>query len=81
NQGKPVVVLDDYDRENECDLILPCQKATEENITIMLEHTSGIICLAMDSNKARELNLTPMVAADQYTSTFTTPFTVTIEAK
>ncbi|MDE4986590.1 3,4-dihydroxy-2-butanone-4-phosphate synthase, partial [Francisella tularensis subsp. holarctica] len=38
-QGKPVVVLDDYDRENERDLILPGQKATEENITFMLEHT------------------------------------------
>ncbi|MDE4957621.1 3,4-dihydroxy-2-butanone-4-phosphate synthase, partial [Francisella tularensis subsp. holarctica] len=54
---KPVVVLDDYDRENVGDLILPGQKATEENITFLLEHTSGIICLAMDSKKARELNL------------------------
>ncbi|MDE5004872.1 3,4-dihydroxy-2-butanone-4-phosphate synthase, partial [Francisella tularensis subsp. holarctica] len=70
-----------YDRENEGDLILPGQKATEENITFMIEHTSGIICLAMDSKKARELNLTPIVAADQNNSTFTTPFTVTIEAK
>ncbi|MDE4990548.1 3,4-dihydroxy-2-butanone-4-phosphate synthase, partial [Francisella tularensis subsp. holarctica] len=64
-QGKPLVVLDDYDRENEGDLIIPGQKATEENITFMLDHTSGIICFAMDSKKARELNLTPMVAADQ----------------
>ena len=80
-QGKPVVVLDDYDRENEGDLILPGQKATEANIAFMLEHTSGIICLAMDSKKACQLNLTLMVAADQNNSTFTTPFTVTIEAK
>ncbi|MDE5000868.1 3,4-dihydroxy-2-butanone-4-phosphate synthase, partial [Francisella tularensis] len=64
-QGKPVVVLYDYDRENEGYLILPGQKATEENITFMLEHTSVIICLAMDSKKARVLNLTPMVAAVQ----------------
>ena len=80
-QGKPVVVLDDYDRENEGDLILPGQKATEANIAFMLKHTSGIICLAMDSKKACQLNLTPMVAADQNNSTFTTPFTITIEAK
>lgn len=48
-QGKPVVVLDDYDRENEGDLILPGEKATEANIAFMLEYTSGIVCLAMDS--------------------------------
>ncbi|ALB02297.1 3,4-dihydroxy-2-butanone 4-phosphate synthase [Francisella persica ATCC VR-331] len=80
-QGKPVVVLDDYYRENEGDLILPGQKATKANIAFMLEHTSGIICLAMDSKKACQLNLTPMVAADQNNNTFTTPFTITIEAK
>lgn len=80
-QGKPVVVLDDYDRENEGDLILPGEKATKENIAFMLEHTSGIICLSMDSKRANELNLTPMVAADKNNSTFETPFTVTIEAK
>ncbi|QIV96766.1 GTP cyclohydrolase II /3,4-dihydroxy-2-butanone 4-phosphate synthase [Allofrancisella inopinata] len=79
--GKPVVVLDDYDRENEGDLILPGQMTTEQNIAFMLEHTSGIICLAMDSKQAKKLNLTPMVAADQNNSTFSTPFTVTIEAK
>ncbi|MED7819535.1 MULTISPECIES: 3,4-dihydroxy-2-butanone-4-phosphate synthase [unclassified Francisella] len=80
-QGKPVVVLDDYDRENEGDLILPGQKATEENIAFMLKHTSGIICLSMDSTQATKLNLSPMVAADKNNSTFSTPFTVTIEAK
>lgn len=79
--GKPVVVLDDYDRENEGDMIFPGQIATAENIAFMLEHTSGIVCLAMDSTHAKKLNLTPMVAADQNNSTFTTPFTVTIEAK
>ncbi|MDE5012665.1 3,4-dihydroxy-2-butanone-4-phosphate synthase, partial [Francisella tularensis] len=76
----PGVGLEDYDREHERDLILPGQQATEENITFMLEHTRGIICWAMDSKKARELHLTPLVAADQNTSTFTTPVTVTIEA-
>jgi 3,4-dihydroxy 2-butanone 4-phosphate synthase/GTP cyclohydrolase II len=80
-QGKPVVVIDDFDRENEGDLILPGERATEENIAFMLEHTSGIVCLPMDSKKANELNLVAMVAADKNNSTFTTPFTITIEAK
>ncbi|AIT09686.1 3,4-dihydroxy-2-butanone 4-phosphate synthase [Candidatus Francisella endociliophora] len=80
-QGKPVVVADDHDRENEGDLILPGQLASEENIAFMLEHTSGIVCLSMDSKRASALNLAPMVTADKNNSTFSTPFTVTIEAK
>ena len=80
-QGKGVVVIDDYDRENEGDLILPGEMATQENIAFMLQHTSGIICLAMNSLQANKLQLTPMVAADKNNSTFETAFTVTIEAK
>lgn len=79
--GKGVVVIDDYDRENEGDLILPGEMATQENIAFLLQHTSGIVCLAMDSNQANKLSLSPMVAADKNNSTFETPFTVTIEAK
>jgi 3,4-dihydroxy 2-butanone 4-phosphate synthase/GTP cyclohydrolase II len=80
-KGTPVVVLDDYDRENEGDMIFPGEMATAENIAFMLEYTSGIVCLAMDSKQAKKLNLSPMVAADKNNSTFETPFTVTIEAK
>ncbi|QLE79026.1 3,4-dihydroxy-2-butanone-4-phosphate synthase [Francisella sp. Scap27] len=79
--GKAVVVIDDYDRENEGDLILPGEMATQENIAFMLQYTSGIVCLAMDSTQANKLSLAPMVAADKNNSTFETPFTVTIEAK
>ncbi len=80
-QGKGVVVIDDHDRENEGDLILPGEMATQENIAFMLQHTSGIVCLAMDSNHANKLQLSPMVASDKNNSTFATPFTVTIDAK
>jgi 3,4-dihydroxy 2-butanone 4-phosphate synthase/GTP cyclohydrolase II len=80
-QGKGVVVIDDHDRENEGDLILPGEMATQENIAFMLQYTSGIVCLAMDSSQANKLQLVPMVAADKNNSTFETPFTVTIEAK
>lgn len=80
-KGTPVVVLDDYDRENEGDMIFPGEMATAENVAFMLEYTSGIVCLAMDSKQAKKLNLSPMVPADKNNSTFETPFTVTIEAK
>ena len=62
-QGKGVVVIDDHDRENEGDLILPGEMATQENIAFMLQYTSGIVCLAMDSSQANKLQLVPMVAA------------------
>lgn len=68
--GTPVVVMDDYERENEGDMILPAQMANEKNIAFMLEYTSGIICLAMSSKHAEQLDLSPMVAADQNNSTF-----------
>lgn len=55
--GKAVVVIDDYDRENEGDLILPGEMATQENIAFMLQYTSGIVCLAMDSTQANKLSL------------------------
>ncbi|WP_395946517.1 3,4-dihydroxy-2-butanone-4-phosphate synthase [Caedibacter taeniospiralis] len=80
-QGKSIIVTDDEDRENEGDLIFPGQLANPENINLMLQNASGIICLAMSKPHAKRLQLTPMVPADLNTSHFTTPFTVTIEAK
>ncbi len=80
-QGIPVVVLDDYDRENEGDMILPGEVATEKNIAFMLEHTSGIVCLAMNPTQAKKIELTPMVDTTKNDSAFCTPFAVTIEAK
>ena len=80
-EGKGVIVIDDHDRENEGDLIIPGEMATQENIAFMLQYTSGIVCLAMSSEQANKLELKPMVATDKNNSTFETPFTVTIESK
>ncbi|WP_440615757.1 3,4-dihydroxy-2-butanone-4-phosphate synthase [Cysteiniphilum sp. 6C5] len=80
-QGKSIIVTDDEDRENEGDLIFPGQLANAENVNLMLQHASGIVCLAMSKAHAKRLQLNPMVPADLNTSQFTTPFTITIEAK
>ena len=45
--GKPVVVIDDEDRENEGDLVIPAQMATPDAINFMAMHGRGLICLAM----------------------------------
>lgn len=80
-QGKSIIVTDDEDRENEGDLIFPGELANAENVNFMLNHASGIICLAMSKEHARKLQLHPMVPENLNTSQFTTPFTTTIEAK
>ena len=80
-QGKTIIVTDDEDRENEGDLIFPGQRANSQNINLMLQHASGIVCLAMSKSHAKRLQLNPMVPVDLNTSQFTTPFTITIEAK
>ena len=79
--GKSVAVTDDEDRENEGDLIFAGQCADIQNVNLMLQHASGIICLAMSQKHAKELQLQPMVPSDLNTSQFSTPFTITIEAK
>ena len=45
--GRPVIVTDDADRENEGDIILAAEKATAETIAFMVKHTSGVICVPM----------------------------------
>ena len=43
--GKPVVVVDDADRENEGDLIIAADKITPEALAFMVRHTSGVVCM------------------------------------
>jgi 3,4-dihydroxy 2-butanone 4-phosphate synthase/GTP cyclohydrolase II len=45
--GRPVVVVDDEDRENEGDLIFAAEKATPELVSFMVRYTSGYICVAL----------------------------------
>ncbi len=76
--GKPVIVVDDEDRENEGDMLLAAEFATAEQLAFMIRHTGGIVCLSMPDDLANHLNLPPMV--EQNTSRRKTAFTVSIEA-
>jgi 3,4-dihydroxy 2-butanone 4-phosphate synthase / GTP cyclohydrolase II len=76
--GRPVIVVDDENRENEGDIIIPAEHATTENIAFTIRHTGGVICLAMTNVLADHLELPPMVqhnAAKRGTA-----YTVSIEA-
>ena len=77
--GVPVILLDDFDRENEADLIVAADKLTVETMALMIRECSGIVCLCLTADKVRELELPPM--APENGSRYGTPFTVSIEAR
>ena len=78
-RGEIVIVVDDEDRENEGDLIMAAEFATPENIAFFIRHTSGFICAAITSERARDLRLDPMVAEN--TESMKTAFLVSVDAK
>ena len=60
--GRPCILVDAWDRENEGDVIIPAQVATPEQINFMARHARGLICLSISGEKARQLRLPPMAA-------------------
>ncbi|MEW7848074.1 3,4-dihydroxy-2-butanone-4-phosphate synthase [Massilia aurea] len=77
--GVPVILLDDFDRENEADLIVAAEKINDETMALMIRECSGIVCLCLSDDKVRALELPPM--APENGSRYGTPFTVSIEAR
>jgi 3,4-dihydroxy 2-butanone 4-phosphate synthase/GTP cyclohydrolase II len=77
-RGRMIVVCDDVDRENEGDIVLPAQFATDEEINFMATHARGLICLALTPERCDELGLNLMAAKNE--SPLETAFTVSIEA-
>src|SRR5690606_22861662 len=77
--GRMFILVDDDDRENEGDLVIPAQMATPDAINFMARHGRGLICLALTKERADALQLAPM-ARDKRTR-LETAFTISIEAK
>jgi 3,4-dihydroxy 2-butanone 4-phosphate synthase/GTP cyclohydrolase II len=77
--GRPYILVDAEDRENEGDVIIPAQFATPEQINFMAKHARGLICLSITAERARQLRLPPMSTDNQ--SGHGTAFTVSIEAR
>ena len=78
-EGKMFVLIDDEDRENEGDLVIPASMVTPETINFMAKYGRGLICLAMTGERASELGLDLMSKRNE--SRHGTAFTVSIEAK
>ncbi|MEQ9602223.1 MAG: 3,4-dihydroxy-2-butanone-4-phosphate synthase [Thalassobaculaceae bacterium] len=77
--GRMVILVDDEERENEGDLVIPAQMATPDVINFMAKHGRGLICLALNRRRVEELGLSLMSQANQ--SRHQTAFTVSIEAR
>ncbi len=77
--GRMYVLVDDEDRENEGDLIIPAQMATPSAINFMATHGRGLICLAMTGTRVEQLGLPLMSPANG--TRHETAFTVSIEAR
>ena len=77
--GRPYILVDAEDRENEGDVIIPAQFATPDQINFMARHARGLICLAITADRARQLRLPPMAAENR--TSMGTAFTVSIEAR
>ena len=76
--GRPVVVVDDADRENEGDLILAADAATPELMGFLVRHTSGLVCVGVAGDALDRLGLPLMVEANQ--DAYRTAYTVTVDA-
>ncbi|MHA0317785.1 3,4-dihydroxy-2-butanone-4-phosphate synthase [Sphingomonas melonis] len=77
--GRMFILVDDEDRENEGDLVIPAQMATPEKINFMARHGRGLICLAMTRTRVEELGLDLMSRNNG--TRHETAFTVSIEAR
>jgi 3,4-dihydroxy 2-butanone 4-phosphate synthase/GTP cyclohydrolase II len=76
--GRPVILVDEEDRENEGDLCIAAEFATPEVINFMVTHCRGLVCLTVTEARARQLGLTQMTRDNK--TRYNTAFTVSIEA-
>jgi 3,4-dihydroxy 2-butanone 4-phosphate synthase/GTP cyclohydrolase II len=77
--GKPIIVVDSYDRENEGDLMIAAEKATSQTLAFIAKEARGIMCIPTDGKILDRLKI-PMSPSNN-NDKFSTPFTVSIDAK
>jgi 3,4-dihydroxy 2-butanone 4-phosphate synthase len=77
--GRPVILVDDFDRENEADLIVAAESISVPTMALLIREGSGIVCLCLTEKTLARLDLPQMVSNNE--SCFQTGFTVTIDAR
>src|SRR5437870_2215292 len=76
--GRPVIVTDDTDRENEGDLVIAAQRATAQTVNFMVRFGRGLVCAPITQERAQALGLAGMVGENR--ENFKTDFTVSVDA-
>ena len=76
--GKFVIVVDDEQRENEGDLVMPAEKVTPEAVNFMVKHASGVVCMPVVGERLDELSIPLMVSGDG-SAKHGTAFTVSVD--
>jgi 3,4-dihydroxy 2-butanone 4-phosphate synthase/GTP cyclohydrolase II len=83
--GKMVIVVDDEDRENEGDLVMPASFVTSEHINFMAKFGRGLICVSMEEERLKELDIYPMVSPvsrmHEQEDPYATAWMVSVDAK
>ena len=77
-KGKPIIIVDDEDRENEGDLVIPAQVITEETVNFMIKEARGLMCVPITKERADELELNLMTANN--TDSHGTAFTISVDS-
>lgn len=77
-KGKPIVIVDDEDRENEGDLVIPAQVITEETVNFMIKEARGLMCVPITKERADELELNLMTPNN--TDSHGTAFTISVDS-
>lgn len=77
-KGRGILVVDNEDRENEGDLIYAAQTVTDAQMAFMIRECSGIVCVCIEEDQAKRMNLPLMVSHN--TSVYGTAFTVSVDA-
>ena len=78
--GFPIIIVDDFDRENEGDLMIAGIRATKENIAFMCRYGRGIMCLPMSGEVLDHLDIPMMIPVEDSTDPLNTPFTVSVDS-
>jgi len=76
-EGRLIILMDDFDRENEGDLVAAAEKCTPEIVNFMTKNGRGLICVSLTKERADELNLPPMISEN--TALHNTAFTVSVD--
>ncbi len=77
--GRPIVLVDHEDRENEGDLVIAAEKTTPDAINFMITHARGLVCIAIEEGLADHLALPPQ--CERNTANLGTAFTVSVDAR